>query len=67
MNATNEVGGPGSEHVHKPQLRRLTNQLTILHCETRSHDMVISTSLVEIASGPEFTPQELLHNNSCGS
>jgi hypothetical protein len=34
MNATYEVGGSGSEHVHKRQLPSLTLQLSILHPET---------------------------------
>ena len=34
MNATYEVGGKGSEHAHKSQRDRLTNQLLILHRET---------------------------------
>lgn len=49
MNATYEVGGSGSEHVHKRQRQRPTLQLSILDPETQSHDMAMSTSLIEIA------------------
>lgn len=50
MNATYEVGGEGSEHVHKRQRQRLTNQLPFLHPETGSHDVAMSTSLMEFDS-----------------
>lgn len=46
MNPTYEVSGLGSEHVHKSQRERLTNQLPILHRETLSHDVAIPISLV---------------------
>jgi len=50
VNPTYEVSGAGSEHVHKSQRERLTNQPIILHRETQSHDVTISTSLVGIGS-----------------
>ncbi len=46
MDPTYEVSGAGSEHVHKSQRERLTNQLPILHRETQSHDVAIPISLV---------------------
>lgn len=49
MNPTYEMSGAGSEHADKRQRQRLTNQLPILHRETKSHDAAISSSLVEIA------------------
>ena len=52
MNATYEVSGAGSEHAHKRQRQRTTLQLSILHRETESHDVAISTSLVWI--GPRL-------------
>ncbi|TDW22746.1 hypothetical protein EV650_1592 [Kribbella kalugense] len=67
MNATYEVGGAGSEHVHKRQRQSPTLQLSILNPETRSHDMAMSSSLLEIDSRSNRVPQELLCKNSCGS
>jgi hypothetical protein len=65
MNPTYEVSGAGSEHAHKRQSQSRTLQLSILHRETGSHDMAISTSLVEIASRSVSVPQELLYKSSC--
>jgi hypothetical protein len=67
MNATYEVGGSGSEHVHKRQRQSPTLQLSILNLETRSHDVAMSTSLLEIDPGAGRVVQELLHKSSCGS
>jgi hypothetical protein len=57
MNATYEVGGEGSEHVHKRQRQSRTLQLSILNPETRSHDVAMSSSLLEIDSRSETIPQ----------
>jgi hypothetical protein len=67
MNATYEVGGQGSEHVHNHQRQRLIIQLPILRFETRSHDMAKSISLVEIDSRSIRDLQELLCKTSCGN
>src|SRR3954471_22292304 len=67
MNATYGVGGSGSEHVHKRQRQRPTLQLSVLHPETRSHDVANSSSLVEIDPGLRNVVQEVLHKNACGS
>jgi hypothetical protein len=66
MNPTYEVSGAGSEHAHKRQSQSRTLQLSILHLETRSHDVAISTSLVWIAASLKSDPQELLCKSSCG-
>jgi len=67
MNPTYEMSGAGSEHADKRPRERLTNQLPILHRETRSHDSAISTSLVGIVSDAASVPQEILCKNSCGT
>ena len=67
MNPTYEVSGAGSEHVHKRQSQSLTLQLSILNPETRSHDVAMSSSLLEIDSRSELITQEFLCKNSCGS
>jgi len=66
MNATYEVGGQGSEHVHKRQRQSLTKQLPFLHRETRSHDVAMSTNVLQIDSRGVLNPQELLCKSSCG-
>jgi hypothetical protein len=65
MNATYEVGGSGSEHVHKRQRQRLTLQLSILNPEIQSHDVTNSSGLVFFDSRLKRNSQELLHKSSC--
>src|SRR4051812_14939910 len=67
MDATYEVGGQGSEHVHKRQRQPLTKQLPFLHRETRSHNVAMSTGVLQIGCRGVLDPQELLCKSSCGS